>query len=94
MLRRVITLLGIIALLAGLGFLGAAIATPAAYTRAGLAVSMETYSEATYDAVIAIAWFVFAACCIMAVAQPSVRRPAKPYAEDTHQIWPPKGSDR
>ncbi len=90
MLRRVITLVGIAAILTGLGFLGAAIATPAAYVRAGLSVSMETYSEATYDAVIAIACFVFAACCILAVAQPGARPAAKPHAEDTHQIWPPR----
>jgi hypothetical protein len=88
MLRQVIVLLGILTILIGLGFLGAAIATPLAYKTLtlGSVEYAQVYGEATYKAVIAIACFVFAACCILMVAQPAARRSDRLKVADTAQI--------
>jgi hypothetical protein len=87
MLRQLLVLLGILSILIGLGFLGAAIATPLAYDPLALGDVQfsHIYAEATYKAVISIACFVFATCCILIVAQPS-RRSERPIVADTAQI--------
>ncbi len=72
-MRIVVLVLGVLAVLIGLVFFGLAFLAPLSHNLAGTS-AVQVYSEASYDALMAIASFVFAGLCASAAAYPSRSR--------------------